>query len=193
MAVPSASPAAVIYSGIRNLTTSSLDPANVDGLIEVRVDSGPSVDLQLFLGGRIAFASAAGGVLNDAQNSYLLPLAPGQFVGPADAPWIGKLGILAGVSTPELTVAGPWAPPHQTGIFGFAFLGSASETHYGWARANLQFNPPNGSSSATLIDWAYEDQANTAIQAPIPEPSTLSLLALGAAGLAALRARRRQA
>jgi len=193
MAVPAASPAAVIYSGIQNLTTSSLDPEDVDGLIEVNVDSGPSVDLRLLLGGRIAFVSATGGVPGDATNSYILPLAPGQFVGPADASWKSQLGLLAGVDTPPTAVSGPWAPPHQTGLFGFAFLASVNETHYGWARANVQFDVPNGSSSATLIDWAYEDQADTPIQSPVPEPSTLSLLALGAAGLAALRARRRQA
>ncbi|MBL8232571.1 MAG: PEP-CTERM sorting domain-containing protein [Bryobacterales bacterium] len=50
----------------------------------------------------------------------------------------------------------------------------------------------------TLVGVWYEDQAEVGItvgatSSDIPEPSTAALLALGAAGLAALRARRRTA
>lgn len=193
MAVPAASPAAVIYSGIQNLTTSSVDVANFDAAIPVDVDGDSAPDFGIALGARIGLAAASVGVQGDPTNSFLLPLLPGQFVGPVDASWKSAVGLMAGVDTPPTAVYGPWAPPHETGIFGFAFVDSSSATHYGWARANVQFDLPNGSSSATVIDWAYESQADTPIQSPIPEPSTLSLLALGAAGLAALRARRRQA
>ena len=42
----------------------------------------------------------------------------------------------------------------------------------------------------TLLDFAYETEANTAIQTPITEPHSLRLAALGAAGLRILRRRR---
>jgi len=70
----------------------------------------------------------------------------------------------------------------------------------------LQFDIPGGSphfgyldieiddqvQTLTVYGGAYESVANTPIQVPVPEPSSLGLLALGAAGLAAWRCRRRR-
>ena len=74
-----------------------------------------------------------------------------------------------------------------TGFVGFRFENN-SNTYYGWAR--LDINP--GGLDGEVIDFAYEDSPNTPIATGvIPEPSSLSLLALGTVGLTALRRRRR--
>jgi len=62
----------------------------------------------------------------------------------------------------------------------------SGNTHYGW----IQVNVPGGTfpTSATITGYAYEDIADKQITAgAIPEPGSLALLALGAAGLAAWR------
>ncbi len=190
-ALPTSSPAAIIYSGIRNLSISSSSPVSFDKQIEVDVDGDGLEDVGIFLASTLSFAAGSVGVPGDGSSFYAQRIGPGDTVGPIDASWQLK-GALAGVSTGTLPVEGPWAPPNQTGTFGFAFDASG-DVYYGWARANLEFNLPAGTSTATLIDWAYEDRRDTAIQAAVPEPSTLTLLALGAAGLAAVRARRKKA
>jgi hypothetical protein len=65
-------------------------------------------------------------------------------------------------------------------------------THYGWMRVGGYANGDVPESSAILHDFAYEDVADTAVIAPaaVPEPSSLALFALGAAGVAALKRRR---
>jgi hypothetical protein len=62
--------------------------------------------------------------------------------------------------------------------------------HFAWIR--LHVGDTDGiPSSLTAIDWAYESEAGQGIKAgEIPEPSTLALLATGAAGLLAWRRRR---
>ena len=51
----------------------------------------------------------------------------------------------------------------------------------------------NSTLDGSVIDWAYED---TGIEIPagmVPEPSSFAILAMGAAGLVALRQRRNNA
>lgn len=98
-----------------------------------------------------------------------------------------------------------------SGATGFAGIRLASG-NYGWIRLkweDLGVNQPfstllggspllSGTGFAdrlTILDWAYDD-SGAAIRAgntgaSIPEPSSLALLAAGAAGLAALRRRRK--
>ncbi|MFN3327068.1 MAG: PEP-CTERM sorting domain-containing protein [Bryobacteraceae bacterium] len=75
---------------------------------------------------------------------------------------------------------------------GLRFLISDND-HYGWAKVSVTTDL-NFGSSFTIHDWAYQTQPDTAILAgeigEIPEPSSLALFALGAAGFAALRKRR---
>jgi hypothetical protein len=75
----------------------------------------------------------------------------------------------------------------------------AGQLHFGWARVSVSGSTDiNNALTATLHDWAYEGAAGAPIlvgqidAAPtaVPEPGTLSLLALGASGLAAYRRRK---
>ena len=78
-------------------------------------------------------------------------------------------------------------------VFGFRF-DVAGSMHYGFAVVDL--DTANG--IVTIDRWAYETVADTAIEvqdissAAVPEPSSLTLLALGAGGLATMRARQRK-
>lgn len=84
----------------------------------------------------------------------------------------------------------PWATgtDNTQGFIGF-YLAQGADRNYGWA----QFTYDNGpSQSITLTSFAYQTTPNTAITIEsVPEPTTLGLMVSGAAGIAALRRRRK--
>jgi len=67
----------------------------------------------------------------------------------------------------------------------------AGQGHLGWAEISLQKDTP----SATVLGYAYETVEGQSIiaGATTPEPSSIALFAAGAAGILALRRRRRAA
>ena len=72
-----------------------------------------------------------------------------------------------------------------------AFLGLEfpinATSHFGWIRVTID----NATGTFVINDWAYNDVPGVGINAgAIPEPSTLGLLAAGAAGVASMRRRR---
>ncbi len=77
---------------------------------------------------------------------------------------------------------------------GVGFLGVKFNTdQYGWIRVNM--NGPNN-NTFTIVDYAYADRGETinfGQTTAVPEPSSLSLLALGSVGILAWRRRRASA
>ncbi len=85
---------------------------------------------------------------------------------------------------------GKWANDiNQTSYMGLQFL-IGSDIHYGWAAVSVQL----GSATLDVTDWGYNPTANAAVTTPgtaLPEPSSMALMLLGAAGVSALKLRRK--
>jgi hypothetical protein len=93
------------------------------------------------------------------------------------------------------TVNGFWNR-NNTAFAGIRFQ-SAGQPHLGWVRIRLRDTNSDGwADTVTAVDWAYNSVAGAPILAgdtgATPEPGTkaMVLLALGAAGVLALRRRR---
>jgi hypothetical protein len=73
--------------------------------------------------------------------------------------------------------------------------------HYGWVHMADTLDNFSGAASLTIKEWAYESLPDTAIAAgdtvgtgsPVPEPSSLALLAFGGAGVLARRRKQKAA
>lgn len=86
--------------------------------------------------------------------------------------------------------SGGWSL-NSTGLFGFRFT-IGGNTHYGYGQMTI--SDSLGAGRGFEIDYAYyETTPNTPVTAvAVPEPSAISLLALGAVGAGALSRRRRK-
>ncbi len=133
------------------------------------------------LRGGLSLATATTGSLGKVAK-----LNPGARVGPSQGfSQFSPYGILAGAAH-----IGNWAPNGQ-GYLGVKFTDSGN-TLYGWVDITIGWD-----HTITLTSWAYEDEGNPILAGDtvgptVPEPSSFTLMALGAAGLAILRKRRRQ-
>lgn len=88
-------------------------------------------------------------------------------------------GRTAGVETTGPTAFALNGADNYVG-FRFRNEGTAS-TNFGWARFTL--GASNGAQPRTLVDYAYEDSGGAIGAGVVPEPTSLGLLAVGAAGL----------
>ncbi len=123
-------------------------------------------------------------------NGYPIPLAGGTMID-------GSLAFATNGKSPKYLLSdtngslkGSWPNDlQQSRYLGLRFLIGQS-THYGWAEVSTQL----GSADMTIVRYAYESEAGVGIQVPsgdVPEPSTMALFALGAAGVMALKRKRK--
>lgn len=85
---------------------------------------------------------------------------------------------------------GDWHPGDR-GFLGLKLV-VGTDTFYGWADVTLNNLDGSGDGAFTLHGYAYDNTAGTAIEAgAVPEPSTIALLVAGAAGVVALKRRKK--
>jgi hypothetical protein len=180
--------AAVVYSGVQNLALPMAGGGQlylnlVSGL--TGPNSGALLDWDI--------APYGGGLTN--QPSYAMTtvtlngtssanLAPGTLIDGSSS----LMGSTGGIQNIDI-------PNNTTGIIGFKFNPASTDgftpapngtpTNYGWFRMEV-----NTTTGGKIVDWAYESTPGVGITAPVPEPSALGCLALGAIGLTTMRRRK---
>ena len=136
----------------------------------------------------IASVSALSGAILMSSPTDVTPLPAGTIIGPG-----GLTYAPGGLLATDFFSGNPPVTTNEEGLWdngllafvGFNFV-NASGTHYGWARVKVD----ETSNVITVFDAAYKDVADTALQAPVPEPGLSGLLLAGAAAMAVRRFRR---
>jgi len=183
---------------IRGTTTASL-PVSSSQSQSIDFDSDTNSDIALLAdSGSISAQKSAmfqeTGVAADPSNAgYAAALPLGETIdGSLTYNYTGPF-----TATSDLITNDGNTPPNIIGGFtvgaGEQYVGVqlnlADGVHYGWVGFETT-DQDNGSMAGVIDGYAYETDLNTAIPAGVPEPSSLALLAFGAAGLASFRGRR---
>jgi hypothetical protein len=210
--------AGIIYSGLLNDSV-SLVPNESGVRTQINIHAGPvDAAIRIYhsansrgLGGfaDIGFGYVGQGAVSNVNASH--PNFLKRFASGANIS--GGLGEFhRGIDHDKLIQRAPggtqdfgfWPLKSNTGFVGVRFVtagntrsGSGGGFDYGWLR--LSFQTFDGvPDEITLIDYAYNDVANASIQAgqetsatPEPASAAMMLLATGAAGLLAMRRRRK--
>jgi hypothetical protein len=197
--------------GSKEPVTLSMANNGVNNLIFNLYDANSSFRMFLVAGaGREHGVVQDGVITGGTWDPYALALARGVEIGPGqkDFFWYNDLVELSATVAEEGTVfrysKGYWGKNPQNRYLGVVFT-LDGETHYGWIRltvtTNTQLHGPY--LSATITEYAYETEANKAIeagqtseskaelQAPEkiqnPQGPSLGMLAAGAEGLSIWR------
>lgn len=174
--------AAIVYSGVYDIAVASGFSQNIN----LDLDGYQDINLQNFtFGGPYQGASISygPGQLVGFNNglAYVLALAEGDLI---DATTVGPgfFGALAYGSYPNSEFDSA-----TDAYIGFSFP-SGPNLFYAWMRVSID----NAAGTFIIHDWAFETEQGKGIHAgQVPEPGTLGLLAAGAAGVSALRRRRK--
>ena len=159
----------------------------------VVVASGPTVRANDTMGG--------GGTDPGDPTGRIIAAQPGQLIGQAQT--VTNTTMNGATTTQQVGASvvpnqssgaftgdgyGFWTADGSSAYMGFSFdLESDGSTVFGWAEI-VRIDAKNG----RLLGWAYEDSGESIrAGAIIPEPSSLALLALGAAGIAPWRRRKK--
>lgn len=122
---------------------------------------------------------------------FAVPLSVGNLITPYNQTKEGGKLTLDTVPPPSGFSPSPWAPGTDAFI-GFTFLGDV-ELFSGWVEVAVETD-----YSLTIKGWAYNDEDGQGILAgqlvgvQVPEPSSIALLAAGAAGVSAFTALKRR-
>jgi hypothetical protein len=187
MASASIANADIIYSGLQDISI------NQGNSLQLDLNNDTNLDVKLknyvfvggnYLGATVNFAPGqlAGFRAGPNNFAYVSNLVTGAPVGPGTVgpSFYGSMAYGAANPNAQFNL-------DSDGLIGLSFPAGA-DTLFGWIRVATD----QGGGSFKVVDWAYESTPLTAIPAGVvPEPASLGLLAVGAAGLAAYRGKRR--
>lgn len=162
-----------------------------DGMLDVSIarafaDSYAAFGMYLYAGGSIA-VDESGGV----SNGTATVLDSGEAIDDnSNFSNYGLLALAAVFFPSTIDSSGSWFGV-ENGYLGLRFQ-IEGQDHFGWARLSVNDVDPGDPSTfsdltVSVHDFGYESEPNTPILAGVPEPSSLGLLALGAAGVLAMR------
>lgn len=189
MLAPQSAEASIVWSGPVNINI----PSTTAG-IYLNVVSGvsggsstPSWDVNPWSSSTLSYfnpSSPSGGVyVRNVGNTAVANLPFGAMIGATP-----DGGRVFGSGAATTSGNDPHILNSSDNLIGFRFvdpsLGGGTTTHYGWMRISLA-DTLQGQPRA-IVEYAYED-SGAAIPAGVPEPASLGMLALGAAGIVARR------
>lgn len=205
--VPGAAQASVIYSGLQSITRTVTSAADQSYSVFLAGDGNAPYTFTAHQGIPIGVqvnSVVVGAGTNGFVGTGILPsaLLQGAMIGNSSSFLTGNGTLLAKTSTGP---AGNWSTVGDSNYLGVKFHdpgagSSPTDDYFGWVQVVVTVVAPNGppvnsQTGFTIPDWAYENTGGQilagATTTATPEPSSIALFALGAAGLAALRARRK--
>lgn len=184
LAAPAAKADTITYVPNVDVTVSQSSVPNTYTFLDITLSADNNNGNEVYASG------ASGAMVLDSYYFTAADLAFGNIIDPAASGWAtgGKLTTYYA----DNSTGGDWPNNGGTGYLAFYFVGTDGP-QAGWAEISTTANA--STSSFELLSYAYENDANTPITAgetsTTPEPSTMALVALGAAGLVALRRRRK--
>jgi hypothetical protein len=181
-----------------NVTLGSLRPPATSGTTTWDIDGAGAAEFNLEnMGGGIALLGAADSGINlrgfSNEGLFIQNLATGANVNtsPVGGSWGTANVAVTNNGNPQFASG---FSLNTSGQFGFRFFDSvASDYIYGWGSMVIEGDPIG--SGYKITEAYYNQTPGTTINVgavPVPEPSSIALLAIGAAGVAAWRIRRKQ-
>jgi len=208
-ALPLAAHADIVYSGPQDITGSSAgDGVTNDSDYTVNVAAGESASAFTFTANdtnetlynlkQVYVTPAAGNMYIADPSNNPAALSAGQAIGNSGSNFITGQGTLqytdfSGVSSPS---GGNWPSNGDQAYLGIEFTdnnpsvgSSLNSVYYGWIDLGVETGID---ASYTITGWAYENDGDPILAGAgqVPEPSSLALFALGAAGVLAVRRRK---